>query len=132
MPVRHGIFVNEPVEGARDLVTVATGVIGLVATADDADADLFPLDQPALITDVRSAISQAGETGTLANALAAIADQASPIIVVARVDETVDPADQDDAVIGTIAGGAYSGVQALLAAEVQKRSEEHTSELQSH
>jgi len=117
MPVRHGIFINEPLLAARALVGVATAVIGLVATGPDADADLFPLDTPVLIGDIRAAIAAAGDTGTLPATLSAIYDQCSPVLVVVRVAETVDPEDQDDVVIGTIAGGAYSGVQALLAAE---------------
>ncbi|MFY9349009.1 MAG: phage tail sheath subtilisin-like domain-containing protein [Sphingobium sp.] len=117
MPIRHGIFVNEPVDGARNIADVATGVIGLVATGPDADADLFPLNQPALVADVRSALSAVGDDGTLGPALAAIADQASPIVVVVRVEETVDPQDQDDATAGALAD--YSGVYGLLAAEQQ-------------
>lgn len=117
MSVRHGIFITETAQGARPIVEVATAVIGLVATGPDADADLFPLDTPVLIGDIRAAIAVAGETGTLPAALAAIYDQCSPILIVVRVAETVDPEDQDDAVIGTIAGGAYTGIQALLAAE---------------
>lgn len=117
MPIRHGIFINEPVEGARALVEVATAVIGLICTGPDADADLFPLDTPVLIGDIRAAIGQAGETGTLPRALAAIADQTSPILIVVRVAEYEDPEDQDAAIIGTIVDGAYTGIQALLAAE---------------
>ena len=119
MPIRHGIFVNEPVEGARAIVTVATAVIGMVCTGPDANSDAFPLDTPVLIGDIRSAIGEAGDTGTLPLALKAIADQVSPICIVVRVEEHDVAEDQDDAVIGTIAGGAYSGIQALLAAEGQ-------------
>jgi phage tail sheath protein FI len=119
MPIRHGIFVNEPVEGARAIVDVATAVIGLVATGPDADAESFPANQPVLVADVRSALNMAGEDGTLARSLAAIADQTSPIVIVSRVEETEDPADQEDAIIGTTAGGAYTGIQALLAARSQ-------------
>lgn len=115
MPVRHGIFVNEPVEGARDIVDVATAVVGIVVTGEDADADLFPLDRPALVVDVRSALLAVGDDGTIGPALAAIADQASPIIVVQRVAKAVAPADQDDEVVGALAD--YSGVYGLLGAE---------------
>ncbi|MDC7808796.1 phage tail sheath subtilisin-like domain-containing protein [Sphingomonas koreensis] len=119
MPVRHGIFINEPVEGARAIVEVATAVIGLAFTAPDADADLFPLNKPVLIGDVRAAIGSVGDTGTGAMALQAIYDQVSPIIVAVRCEKTANPEDQDAAIIGTIEGGAYSGIQALLAAESQ-------------
>lgn len=119
MPIRHGIFVNEPVEGARAIVTVATAVIGMICTGPAASADAFPLNTPVLIGDIRSAIGEAGTTGTLPKALAAIADQVSPILIVVRVEAFEDQTAQDDAVIGTIAGSAYTGIQALLAAEVQ-------------
>ncbi|WP_069337167.1 phage tail sheath subtilisin-like domain-containing protein [Sphingobium yanoikuyae] len=115
MPIRHGIFVNEPVEGARDIVDVATAVIGIVVTGDDADADLFPLDRPVLVADIRAALSAVGNDGTIGKALAAIADQASPVVVVQRVAEVADPGDQDDAVVGALAD--YSGVYGLLGAE---------------
>ncbi|MES2042586.1 MAG: phage tail sheath subtilisin-like domain-containing protein [Pseudomonadota bacterium] len=117
MTIRHGIFINEPVEGARAIVDVATAVIGLLCTGPGADADLFPLDTPVLIGDIRAAIGVAGETGTLPKALAAIADQVSPILIVVRVAEIVDAEDQDAACIGTITDGAYTGIQAFLAAE---------------
>lgn len=119
MPIRHGIFVNEPVEGARAIVDVATAVIGLVATAPDADTDSFPANKPVLIADVRSALNMAGDQGTLGAALAAIADQTSPIIVVSRIEEPEDPEELEDAIIGTTAGGAYTGIQALLAGRSQ-------------
>jgi len=119
MPVRHGIFVNEPVTGARAINLVATAVIGIVATASDADVDSFPLNKPVLVTDVRAAIGDAGVNGTLAKALSAIADQCSPIVIVVRVTAGVDAAATNTAVIGATTGGNYTGIQALLAAEAQ-------------
>ncbi|MCL2876649.1 MAG: phage tail sheath protein [Betaproteobacteria bacterium] len=120
----HGVRVVEINEGIRPIRTIATAVIGLVATADDADAEAFPLDTPKLITNVYSAIGKAGKTGTLARALDAIADQAAPIIVAVRVEEGQgsDPeeiaASQTSNVIGTVTPeGKYTGLQALLAAE---------------
>ena len=66
---KHGITVTEVSNGTRTLVALSTAVIGLVATAADADATTFPLDRPALITDIETAIGRAGITGTLANYL---------------------------------------------------------------
>lgn len=118
MPYYHGIKVNELNEGVRAIATVATSVIGLVAVAEDADATAFPLDTPVLITDVTSAIGKAGTTETLANALAAIADQASPPIVVVRVAKGADAAETETNIIGTTTGtGDLTGMQALLGAE---------------
>jgi uncharacterized protein len=88
----HGIKVNELTTGTRPIMPVSTAIIGLVATAgaavgqatEDLD-EAFPLGALTLITDVRGAIAKAGTTGTLAAALAAIADQTGAIVVVSRV-----------------------------------------------
>ena len=120
MPFKHGITVTEIVEGARTLTAVATSIIGLVATASDASAAVFPLDRPALVTDVETAIGSAGVEGTLAKALRAIADLTRPIIVVVRVEEGADAAETASNVIGTTdANGQKTGMQALLAAQAQ-------------
>lgn len=115
----HGVRVVEINEGTRPIRTIATAIIGLVFTADDADADFFPLDKPVLITSVRNALSKAGTTGTGAKAFDAIADQTNPIIVAVRVAEGVDEAATNVNVIGDNATGAYTGMKALLAAQTQ-------------
>lgn len=120
MPFKHGITLTEISTGARNLTAVSTAIIGLVATASDADAVTFPLDRPALITDVEAAIGDAGVNGTLAIALRAIADQTRPFIVVVRVAEGDDAAETASNVIGTTdANGQKTGMQALLAAQAQ-------------
>ena len=122
----HGVRVIEINEGVRPIRTITTAVIGMVCTADDADAEAFPLDTAVLITDVLSAIGKAGTTGTLARALDAIADQASPLCVVVRVaegegaDAEAIEADQNTKIIGTVtAEGKYTGMKALQAAKAQ-------------
>ena len=120
MPFTHGITLTEINSGARTLTAVSTAIIGLVATASDADAAVFPLDRPVLITDIEAAIGDAGVLGTLAKSLRAIADQARPIIVVVRVEEGADAAETASNVIGTTdANGQKTGMQALLAAQAQ-------------
>ena len=119
MPPFHGIQVNEHTTGTRAIRTVATAVIGLVAIAADADAAAFPLDTPVLVTDIRAAIGKAGEAGTLAPSLEAIAAQTSPVVIVVRVEEGADQAATETALIGSTADGNYTGIQALLAAEAQ-------------
>lgn len=120
MPFKHGITVTEINTGARTLTAVSTAIIGLVATASDADAAVFPLDRPALITDVETAIGDAGVLGTLAKSLRAIADQARAVVVVVRVEEGADAAETASNVIGTTdANGQKTGMQALLAAQAQ-------------
>jgi phage tail sheath protein FI len=82
MPFKHGITLTEISTGARTLTAVSTAILGLVATAPDADADAFPLDRPVLVTDIETAIGKAGLAGTLARSLRAIADQTRPVLVV--------------------------------------------------
>ena len=114
----HGVRVIEISEGVRPIRTVETAVVGLVATADDADASYFPLNTPVLVTDVLVALGKAGTTGTLARVLDAIADQTNPVSVIVRVDKGADSAATTSNVIGTVtAGGQYTGMKALLAAK---------------
>lgn len=114
----HGVRVIEVNDGLRPIRTVSTAIIGLVATADDADADYFPLNTPVLVTNVRTAIGFAGTTGTLARTLDALADEAKPVAVVVRVDEGADAAETTTNVIGTtLPNGKYTGMKALLAAQ---------------
>ncbi|MDG2513209.1 phage tail sheath subtilisin-like domain-containing protein [Sphingobium yanoikuyae] len=120
MAFKHGITLIEVADGPRTLTAVSTAIIGLVAIAADADPAIFPLDRPALITDVETAIGAAGTDGTLALSLRAIADHARPIIVVVRVAEGDDAAETASNVIGTTdANGQKTGMQALLAAQAQ-------------
>jgi len=115
----HGVRVVEVNGGIRPIRTVATAIVGIVCTAEDADATVFPLNKPVLLTDVRGAIAKAGIKGTLAGSLRAIADQANPVTVVVRVAEgEAEPATTSN-VIGSTATGSYTGMQALLVAEAQ-------------
>lgn len=114
----HGVRVIEIDGGTRPIRTIATSIIGLVATANDADEEVFPLNRPVLLTNVRSAIGNAGESGTLAKSLDAIASQASPVTVVVRVQEgETDEETTANVIGGTNAQGQYTGMKALLAAQ---------------
>lgn len=115
----HGIKTNVLTVRTRAIMPVATAILGVVCTSTDADAEAFPLNTPVLVTNIRAAISDAGVLGTLKPTLEAISDQADAVAIVVRVDTDADPADQDDLVIGTATGGAFTGLQALLAAEAQ-------------
>jgi hypothetical protein len=116
----HGVRVLEINEGTRPIRTVSTAVVGMVCTASDADAVKFPLNKPVLLTDVLTASGSAGELGTLARSLDAIADQASPVTVVVRVEEGATEAETTTNLIGGVsASGQYLGMKALLAAEAQ-------------
>lgn len=114
----HGVRVEEVNTGTRPIRTIATSIIGLVATASDADATAFPENTPVLLTNVQAGIAKAGTQGTLRAALQSIADQVNTMVVVVRVPTAVLPAEQSAAVIGTTtAEGKYTGLKALLTAK---------------
>ncbi|BBW32847.1 TPA: phage tail sheath protein [Enterobacter hormaechei subsp. steigerwaltii] len=120
----HGVQVVEVNDGTRVISTVSTAIVGMVCTASDADATMFPLNEPVLITSVQSAIAKAGKKGTLSAALQAIADQSKPVTVVVRVEEGTDE-DEETALAQTVSNiigttdenGKYTGLKALLTAE---------------
>ncbi|MBP2167019.1 phage tail sheath protein FI [Erwinia toletana] len=114
----HGVRVVEINDGTRTISTVSTAIVGMVCTADDADALTFPLDTPVLLTNVQSAIGKAGKMGTLAVSLQAIADQSKPVTVVVRVAEGNSEAETTSNIIGkTDENGRYTGMKALLSAQ---------------
>ncbi|HEI9782169.1 phage tail sheath protein [Serratia marcescens] len=116
----HGVRVQEINEGTRTITTVSTAIVGMVCTGDDADAKAFPLNTPVLITDVLAASGKAGETGTLARSLDAIADQAKPVTVVVRVAQGETEAETTTNIIGGVTTeGKKTGMKALLAAQSQ-------------
>lgn len=97
-------------------VVSATGYQSLTGGADEP----FPLNKPVLLTNPLAAIGKAGTQGTLAKVLDAIADQVNTLTVVVRVPEGADEAETTSNVIGTVtAQGQYTGLKALLAAQVQ-------------
>ena len=114
----HGLRVVEINEGTRPIRTIATAVQGLIATAEDADATVFPLNTAVLITNTQAAVAKAGTNGTLKTALQTMANQANSICVVVRVAAAEDEAAQTANVIGTVdATGKYTGAKALLTAK---------------
>lgn len=116
----HGLRVVEINEGTRPIRTIATAVQGLIATAEDADATVFPLNTPVLITNTQAAVAKAGTNGTLKTALQAMANQANSICVVVRVAAAEDEAAQTANVIGTVDDtGKYTGAKALLLAKAK-------------
>jgi len=116
----HGVRVQEINEGTRTITTVSTAIVGMVCTGDDADAKAFPLNTPVLITDVLAASGKAGETGTLARSLDAIAAQAKPVTVVVRVAQGETEAETTTNIVGGVTPeGKKTGMKALLAAQSQ-------------
>lgn len=102
----------------KPIAILAASTIGLVATADDADAATFPLNVPTLCNS-ETLIAKAGTTGTLRHALKDIYRQAGAVVVVIRVAEESVESDQIGAVVGAIdnEAGTYTGIKALLSSE---------------
>jgi len=114
----HGVRVVEVNDGTRSISAVSTSIVGMICTAEDADATTFPLNTAVLITDVLAALGKAGTQGTLAQSLRAIADQSKPVTVVVRVAEGKDAAETTSNIIGgTDENGRYTGMKALLSAQ---------------
>ena len=119
MVFKHGVTSTQTSSGTRPIRTTRADVIGMVCTADDADAALFPLNKAVLINS-QSALGKAGTTGTLRNSLDAIFDQIVPYVIVVRVAEDVDPAIQQSNIIGgVLLNGDRTGIQALLGSKAK-------------
>lgn len=120
----HGVRVIEINDGVRPIRTVSTAIIGVVCTANDADATAFPLNTPVLLTNVQQAVGKAGKEGTLARTLQAIADHANAMTVVVRVEQSTEQdaetaaAETTSNLIGTVTPeGQSTGIKALLTAQ---------------
>jgi uncharacterized protein len=113
----HGIRSIESNTPLASFRTIAASVIGLIATADDADAATFPLNEPVLVTNVDDALGKAGVTGTLATALEQIRSEVRPVMIIVRVAASAVAETQTASVVGSVAGGVKTGMQALLNAQ---------------
>lgn len=111
----HGVEALELDTGIRPIRTVRSAVIGLVGTAPEADATVFPLNQPVLIPGSRAIAGKLGATGTLPGAMDGIFDQIGATVVVVRVEEGANETATMSNIVGTSTG--YTGVHALLRAE---------------
>lgn len=106
----HGVRVVEVKKGGRTLRTIATAIIGLVASGPAADAAMFPANTPVAITNIDAAIAAAGDTGTLQAALQAISNQAQTVVVVVRAVVGAAPLDTMDKAV-------VAGIKALRTSE---------------
>ncbi|MCG7627296.1 phage tail sheath subtilisin-like domain-containing protein [Epibacterium sp. MM17-32] len=121
----HGVEVLEIDSGPRPIRTISTGVIGIVGTAPDADADAFPFDTPVLIAGSRREAARLDTTGdgtgggTLPGALDGIMDQAGAVVICVRVEEGADEGETLANIIGGVNAntGQLEGVHALVGAE---------------
>ena len=87
----HGITAQEKVEGILPMRGANVSTLGIVVTSEDADADMYPLDTPVLLTGItQDNIDKAGIEGTLRNCLQSIRDIYNPTIVILRVTDLLD------------------------------------------
>ncbi|OTG72384.1 hypothetical protein B9T26_10680 [Acinetobacter sp. ANC 4169] len=111
----HGITGRETASGKIPIRDAATAVIAMLAFADDADEDTFPLDTPVLVTSINRVLPKAGTTGNLRKNLEIISQITSPTLVVIRVNNPLGEIFDQSAVIGTTNNfGLRTGLQALL------------------
>lgn len=119
----HGVSSEETTDTSTIINDIDSAVIGVVCTADDADAATFPLNTPVLLTRVKNFLGKAGKTGTLRQTLKAISDQASPQTVVIRVaeggTEEGEKSTEANVIGGVDENGLYTGLYALLVAEMR-------------
>lgn len=81
----------------------------------------FPLNEPVLLTNLYTAIANAGAGGTLRRALTAIVEETKAVVVVVRVEKGSDEQATAANVIGGVdqATGKKTGIQAFTAAETK-------------
>ena len=97
----HGVEVVELNTGSQNIKTVATSVIGVVCTADDADESTFPLNTPVLITDPLSLLEKAGKKGTLKRTLNAIGGIVKTPTIIVRVADSKEESTLTAKIVGT-------------------------------
>lgn len=116
----HGARVRENTDLVNAIDDIDSSVIGIVAVADDADPETFPLNTPVMFRRIQNVLGKAGKTGSLYKSLKAISDQCSPRIVIVRVASADDAAEQTKNIIGGTTGdGTYTGMFAFLSAEAR-------------
>lgn len=117
----HGLSNRDHTDSQGFIRETPTNVIGLVAFADDADAQFFPLNTPVLISNINTGLAKAGVHGNLRKSLETIQAIVNPTIVVVRIPSPfVDGTFDASRVIGTTqADGKRTGLQALLTAKTR-------------
>ncbi len=114
----HGISHVYGENGAKPIEVVTGSTIFMVCIGDDANTDVFPLNKTVVINREKQ-IADAGTTGTLRNALTDIYKQQPALVLVHRVPENTDIAQQTAELVGTLnqETNSYTGVNSALAAE---------------
>lgn len=88
MTYHHGVTAHELTQGIMPMQNANMSTIGLIATADDADNEMYPINTPVLLTGITKAnIDKAGIKGTLKDCLTTMREITNPAIVVLRVTD---------------------------------------------
>jgi len=111
----HGVETIELNDGVRPVKTAATAAIALIGTADDADADIFPMHTPVLLAGTPRKAVKLGASGTLYNAVKQVYAEAGAAVCVIRVPSAADSSQQLTNCIGSEA--TRTGVYAALNAK---------------
>jgi phage tail sheath protein FI len=110
----HGLETVELNDGLRTVQTVKSSVIGVIGTAPDATASLFPYNVPVLLSSDPTKARALGVEGTLLDAVNAIYSQGSATVVVVRVADGGSVEDTWAAAVGSPVN--KTGVWAMLKA----------------
>lgn len=114
MAFNHGVTVSESGETIASVTGTATGVIGIIGTAPDADKATWPLNTPVQVLSIGSA-STLGTAGTLYDAIDSIYGIVECPVIVVRVDTADTQAGLWSNVVGDSA--TYTGVHAFTRAQ---------------
>lgn len=117
----HGLSNKDHVDSQGFIRETPTNVIGLVAFADDADEQFYPLNTPVLISNINTGLAKSGYHGNLRKSLETIQAIVNPTIVVVRIPSPfIDGTFDASRVIGTTQDdGKRTGLQALLTAKTR-------------
>ncbi|ORE90554.1 phage tail sheath protein [Stappia sp. 22II-S9-Z10] len=92
------------------------GTVGIIGTAEDADASVFPLNQPVLVlVGTMNLAATLGTDGTLPWAMSLLVAEGASYIIVVRVAEGVDYAATEANVVGSLLAktGCYAFLDAM-------------------
>ncbi|NIZ11092.1 phage tail sheath subtilisin-like domain-containing protein [Pseudooceanicola sp. HF7] len=107
----HGTRLQESNETPVLVQVSQSAVVGLIGTAPDADASVFPANTPVLLSGNSALAALLGDGGTLKDAVDDVFDQIAPYTIIIRVEEGVDEAATLTNLVGDAA--ALTGVHAL-------------------
>lgn len=115
MTFLHGIEVIQADDGLRPVRQASSSVVAIVGSAPEADAALFPINQPVLLANAPRLAAKLGEGGSLKSAIESIYHQSGARIVAVRTN----PDDEHPlpAITGNLS--AHTGVYALLKSQAQ-------------